>query len=90
MDSYRLGLVATRIHYFQLVARLGSIRQAALVLSVAPSSISRVIKQLEDELGTPLFERIRQRLKLTSAGELMLYHARVSTAELNRGVVEDQ
>ena len=84
MDPYRLGLVATRIHYFQLVARLGSIRQAALVLGVAPSSISRVIKQLEEELGTPLFERVRQRLKLTSAGELMLYHARVSTAELNR------
>jgi DNA-binding transcriptional LysR family regulator len=84
MDPYRLGLVATRIHYFQLVARLGSIRQAALVLGVAPSSISRVVKQLEEELGTPLFERVRQRLKLTSAGELMLYHARVSTAELNR------
>ncbi|HTC98199.1 MAG TPA: LysR family transcriptional regulator [Bradyrhizobium sp.] len=84
MDPYRLGLVATRIHYFQLVARLGSIRQAALVLSVAPSSISRVLKLFEEELGTPLFERVRQRLKLTSAGELMLYHARVSTAELNR------
>jgi DNA-binding transcriptional LysR family regulator len=84
MDPYRLGLVARRIHYFQLVARLGSIRQAALVLSIAPSSISRVLKQLEDEIGTPLFERVRQRLKLTSAGELMLYHARVSTAELNR------
>jgi DNA-binding transcriptional LysR family regulator len=84
MDPYRLGLVATRIHYFQLVARLGSIRQAALVLGIAPSSISRVIKQLEEEIGTPLFERVRQRLKLTSAGELMLYHARVSTAELNR------
>lgn len=84
MDPYRLGLVATRIHYFQLVARLGSIRQAALVLRVAPSSISRVVKQLEDELGTPLFERVRQRLKLTSAGELMLYHAKASTAELNR------
>jgi DNA-binding transcriptional LysR family regulator len=84
MDPYRLGLVATRIHYFQLVARLGSIRQAALVLSVAPSSISRVLKQFEEEIGTPLFERVRQRLKLTSAGELMLYHARVSTAELNR------
>src|SRR5260370_10520690 len=84
MAPYRLGLVATRTHYFQLVARLGSIRQAAQVLSVAPSSISRVIKQLEDELGTPLFERIRQRLKLTSAGELMLYHTRASTADLNR------
>jgi len=84
MDPYRLGLVATRIHYFQLVARLGSIRRAALVLRVAPSSISRVIKQLEDELGTPLFERKRQRRKLTSAGELMLYHSRISTAELGR------
>ena len=84
MDPYRLGLVAVRIHYFQLVARLGSIRQAALVLRVAPSSISRVLKQLEDELCTPLFERVRRRLKLTSAGELMLYHARASTAELDR------
>jgi DNA-binding transcriptional LysR family regulator len=88
MDPFRLGLVATRIHYFQLVARLGSIRQAALALNVAPSSISRVLKQLEDELGTPLFERVRQRLKLTSAGELMLYHARASLGELNRACNE--
>ena len=35
MDAYRLGLVATRIHYFQLVARLGSIRQAALGLGAS-------------------------------------------------------
>jgi DNA-binding transcriptional LysR family regulator len=84
MDPYRLGLVATPIHYFQLVARLGSIRRAALALRVAPSSISRIIRQLEDELGTLLFERNRQRRKLTSAGELLLYHSRISTAELNR------
>ena len=84
MDPYRLGLVATRIHYFQLIARLGSIRRAAMVLRVAPSSISRVIKQLEEELGTPLFERKRQRRTLTSAGELLLYHSRLSTTELSR------
>ncbi|TIV93574.1 MAG: LysR family transcriptional regulator, partial [Mesorhizobium sp.] len=46
--------------------------------------ISRLIKALEDEIGTPLFERVRQRLKLTSAGELLLYHAKVSTSELGR------
>jgi DNA-binding transcriptional LysR family regulator len=84
MDPYRLGLVAPRIHYFQLIARLGSIRRAAMVLSVAPSSVSRVIKQLEEEIGAPLFERKRQRLTLTSAGELLLYHSRVSTTELSR------
>jgi DNA-binding transcriptional LysR family regulator len=88
MDPYRLGLVATRIHYFQLVARLGSIRQAAQALNVAPSSVSRILRQLEDELGTSLFERVRQRLKLTSAGELMLYHARLSLSQLNRACSE--
>jgi DNA-binding transcriptional LysR family regulator len=88
MDPFRLGLVATRIHYFQLVARLGSIRQAAQALNVAPSSVSRILRQLEEELGTPLFERVRQRLKLTSAGELMLYHARLSLSELNRACSE--
>ncbi|WP_346910940.1 LysR family transcriptional regulator [uncultured Roseibium sp.] len=88
MDPYRLGLIATRTHYFQLVARLGSIRQASKVLNIAPSSISRVIKQLEDELGTPLFERVRQRLRLTSAGELLLYHVRESYVDLNKAVTE--
>ncbi|MFN3546669.1 MAG: LysR family transcriptional regulator [Mesorhizobium sp.] len=84
MDLFRSGLISPRLHYFQLVARLGSVRQTAQVLNVAPSSISRVIKGLEDEIGTPLFERVRQRLKLTSAGELLLYHARQSTSELSR------
>jgi len=88
MDPYRLGLVPARIHYFQLVARLGSIRQAALSLNVAPSSISRVIRQMEEEFGTPLFERVRQRLKLTSAGELLLYRARAALSELGRACNE--
>jgi len=88
MDPYRLGLVSIRIHYFQLIARLGSIRQAALSLNVAPSSVSRVLRQLEEEIGAPLFERVRRRLKLTSAGELMLYHARLSLTELNRACNE--
>jgi DNA-binding transcriptional LysR family regulator len=88
MDPHRLGLISTRLHYFQLVAQLGSIRQAARALNVAPSSISRVIGQLEDELQTPLFERIRQRLKLTSAGEILLYRSRASLGEMTRAYTE--
>ncbi len=88
MDPQRLGLVAPRLHYFQLVARLGSIRQAARLLNVAPSSISRALAQFEEELDTTLFDRSTRRLKLTSAGELMLYRARTSAAELNRAVSE--
>ncbi|SFJ10513.1 LysR family transcriptional regulator [Celeribacter neptunius] len=88
MDLHRLGLVSSRVHHFALVARLGSIRQAALTLNVAPSSISRAIKQLEDDLGTPLFERTKQRLRLTSAGELLEYHIKQSAVEMNRAVTE--
>ncbi|SHG76446.1 DNA-binding transcriptional regulator, LysR family [Kaistia soli DSM 19436] len=88
MDPLRLGLVSPRLHYFQLVARLGSIRKAARMLNVAPSSISRALAQFEEELDTPLFDRSTRRLKLTSAGELMLYRARASGAELARAMSE--
>ncbi len=88
MEPYGLGLVAIRVHYFQRVAQLGSIRQAAQALNVAPSSVSRILKQLEDDLGLPLFERVRQRLKLTSAGEMLLHHARHSFAEFKRACNE--
>ncbi|MBT9385179.1 LysR family transcriptional regulator [Pseudooceanicola sp. CBS1P-1] len=86
MDLHRLGLVSSRVHHFMLVARLGSIRQAALSLNVAPSSISRTIKQLEEDVGMPLFERTKQRLRLTSAGELLSYHLQQSSSELNRAM----
>ncbi|PLS22932.1 LysR family transcriptional regulator [Neptunicoccus cionae] len=88
MDLHRLGLVSSRVYHFSLVARLGSIRQAALTLNVAPSSISRSIKQLEDDLGTPLFDRTKQRLRLTSAGELLEYHLKQSSSEMNRALTE--
>jgi len=81
---HRLGLVSARLQYFLSVVQFGSIRRAAQVLNVAPSAISRTIQHLEHELGAPLFERARQRLKLTSAGEILVYHAGASAAELDR------
>ena len=88
MDLHRLGLISARVNNFVLVARLGSIRQAAKAQNVAPSSISRTIKQLEEDIGAPLYERTGQRLKLTSAGELLYFHIRQSTTELNRAITE--
>src|SRR5579883_2899673 len=84
MRTHRIGLLSTRVHYFETVVRTGAIRAAALKLNVAPSAISRSIAQLEVELGTTLFERVRRRLKLTSAGEILIHHARMSRAELNK------
>jgi DNA-binding transcriptional LysR family regulator len=91
MRAHRLGLVSTRLHYFEAVSRSGSIRSAARRLNIAPSAISRGISQLEQELDAPLFSRGRQRLNLTSAGEILAYHVRASHAELDkaRDLIDD-
>lgn len=66
---------ASILRYFAAVARLGSIRKASDELHVATSALSRQIRKLEEELGTPLFERFSNGLKLTAAGEEVLKHA---------------
>ncbi|SEA95069.1 LysR family transcriptional regulator [Variovorax sp. YR216] len=64
------------IRYLVEVVRAGSIRKAAEQLHVAPTAINRQLLILEDQFGTPLFERIRGRLRLTPVGEIVLAHAR--------------
>ncbi len=56
-------------------------RAASENLNVAPSSISRQIAQLEEELGVTLIERNRTPLKLTEAGELALRYYREFTTQ---------
>ncbi|MCZ4261073.1 MAG: LysR family transcriptional regulator [Limimaricola soesokkakensis] len=66
---------AAFLRYFTVVARAGSIRAASEQLHVASSAISRQIQKVEDELGTPLFERLPGGLRLTQAGKRLLAHA---------------
>lgn len=68
-----------RLRYLAEAIRGGTMRAASENLNVAPSSISRQIAQLEDELGVPLIERNRSPLKLTEAGELALTYFREFT-----------
>ncbi len=61
--------------YLYEVARCGSIRAAARKLNVAPSAISRQLKELEAELGVPLLEKTSTSLRPTAAGEVVAHHA---------------
>lgn len=63
------------LHAFWAVAREGHLTRAAERLHVAPSALSTQIRQLEDQLGQPLFERSRRQLRLTEAGQLALGYA---------------
>lgn len=62
--------------YLDEVARCGTMRGASRKLNVASSAINRQILALEEELGTPIFERLTRRLRLTAAGEVLLEHVR--------------
>lgn len=53
------------------VATLGSVTAAARQLNMSQPSVSRMIQDLERDLGQPLFERAGQRLVLTQVGMLL-------------------
>lgn len=74
---------AAVLRYIDQVARLGSIRRAASALNVASSAVNRQILKLEAEIGTPLFERIGNGVRPTSAGEYVIRHARDTLARWN-------
>ena len=54
---------------FESAAKHESFTQAAEELYLTQSAVSRQIKKLEDMLGCPLFDRVKQRLYLTDAGK---------------------
>lgn len=64
------------LRYFVAVAEAGSITRAATVVRVAQPSLSRQLRQLEEEVGEPLFDRSGRRARLTAAGEVFLPLAR--------------
>ena len=63
------------LRYYCAVAEALNFSRAAEKLRVAQPALSRQIKALEDELGTRLLDRNRQRVLLTDAGRLFLDHA---------------
>lgn len=62
--------------YFMTIAIEGSVAKASTKLKLGQSTLSTQLGQFEDHLGIKLFERRRQRLHLTEAGNIALQYAR--------------
>ena len=69
-------MFSRRAIYFDEVAKQRSVRGASDRLRIAPSAVDRQVLQLEQQLGTNLFERTTRGLRLTAAGELVLHAIR--------------
>lgn len=79
-----------QLRNFALVAKMGSITHAAEILHVSQPNLSMNIKRLENELGLPLFDRVKTRIILTPIGKLFLDHVDQALRILDNGVEQAQ
>src|SRR5271170_5587069 len=66
------------------VVQTGSLRAASRQLGIAQPVITRSIRELEHELGTPLLERHSKGVALTPAGERFVRRIEAIRAEVRR------
>lgn len=71
------------LHYFIEVTNFNSFSRAADHLFITQPTISKMIKNLEQELGVALFDRSRKQLTLTDAGKIILEQAKLIDKAFN-------
>ena len=71
-------------NYLLAIAEAGSIRKASEVLAITPSALNRRLLSIEEELGVPLFERLPEGVRPSTAGEIFLQHVREQISEMDR------
>lgn len=59
-------------HYVRTIAQCGSLTAAAKKLYVSQPSLSQMLRQIEDEIGLPIFDRSVSPFRITYAGEKYL------------------
>jgi DNA-binding transcriptional LysR family regulator len=76
------------LRYFVAVAEEENVSKAALKLHVSQPGISRQIRDLEDEIGFPLFERSAKSVRLTAAGKFFFAEAKEVLAHADAAVMK--
>ena len=65
-----------QFRYFEALARIGHFGRAAEASAISQPALSLQIKDLEDSLGAPLFERGARQVRLTAFGEVFAERVR--------------
>ncbi len=87
IDNKRVLIVELRqLRYFSHIAELEHFGQAAERLHIAQPALTRQIKQLEEEIGVELFERLPRGVRLTSAGRVLFAQTRELLAQCDKMV----
>jgi len=83
-NRYNAGVDLRHLQAFITVAEERHFGRAAERLNLAASPLGRVIRALEDEVGTPLLTRTTRRVDLTAAGAAFLPQAQAILAQLEQ------
>ena len=81
-----MGINLKLLSVFVLVADHRSFRRAAEELGRSQSAVSTQIRQLEDQLGVPLFHRTTRHVSLSPEGEQLLEFAHEALNQVQNGV----
>lgn len=65
-----------QLEYFITICKTLHFTKAAELLHITQPTLSQQIRNLEEEIGTPLFDRIGKKTALTEAGNILLSHAK--------------
>jgi len=76
------------LRYFVALAGSLNFTRAAQRVHVTQSTLSHQIRQLEEEIGQPLFDRVGKRVYLTEAGDTFLAYAARALREVDQGLGE--
>jgi len=82
-----MHLTLKQLQIFEMVAEKQSYTQAAKQLFLSQPAVSMQIKQLEEQVGLPLFERSGKKVMLTAAGEELAQYARKIREQLDEAAV---
>jgi len=74
-----------QLMYFVKAAETMNFTEAASAVFITQSTLSQQIKQLEEELGMLLFDRIGKHVRITEAGHVFLAHAQKILREVQKG-----
>jgi LysR family nitrogen assimilation transcriptional regulator len=72
------------LRYFVAIADAGSLTAAAAAISIAQPALTRQLRELEEDLGTPLFHRLPRGVRLTQAGVTLYESAQRILGEAQR------
>ncbi|TDF64523.1 LysR family transcriptional regulator [Cupriavidus sp. L7L] len=78
------------LHCFVVVAEEESFSKAAIRLNVAQPALSLRIKELEQKLGTRLFDRTTRSVRLTNAGQVFYSEVKSILLNLSQAVLATQ